>query len=206
MLVDAWHVLRSDSEEGCDIGSLSSIKSLEKGDEAKGEPTNTSFPHGNNHIFDNDNEDYNSDEGEEPSEDEAAMDYPGQYTQSLGWGSGQQLNGPVKKAATESSKNASEPDRREVIQRFPINNPCRLRIRLPGSTNESVLEEFDSNEKLAVVYTCVKSHIPSSSSESAASPRLGGGYDTHWALALATRIKLVSFRFLGYICLFVSCF
>ena len=157
------------------------LKSLEEGDEAKDEPANNIFPHGNNHIsdndhiFNNDNEDDNSDEDEdeEPSEDEAAMDYPGQYTHSLGWGSGQQLNGPAKTAATESSKNASEPDRREVIQRLPVNNPCRLRIRLPGSTNESVLEEFDSNEKLAVVYKCVKSHIPSSSSKSAAaSPRL----------------------------------
>jgi len=123
------------------------------------------------------------DEEEDSDEDDGYNEISNPYSTKYGWGSGQALNGPpqvMKKPVTsnkQSSTGASlKPQNQEeavVISRLPITEPCRLRIRLPGSMNESILEEFDSNEKLAVIYKWVNSQIPTSSSSSGVtSPRL----------------------------------
>lgn len=110
-------------------------------------------------------------------------EYSGYGINSYGrWGSGQQLGQKSDNQKKESFKKLadissvptnSKMQEDQQTSRLPIVNPCQLRIRLPESGNKSVLEIFDSNEKLSVLYRCLKncvSNFPTSSRS--ISPRL----------------------------------
>jgi len=152
------------------------------------------------HMLDSDNSD--EDDGFEEVEDEEDEMYA-QYGTKHGWGLGQALNGPLQgtkdiltgdEKSRKKAKKGAEPlkpkelEETVIISRLPIKEPCHLRIRLPGSTNKSIMGEFDSNEKLAVIYKWVNTLIPvSPSSLGMRSPRyvqLPGIYDTSGSQAL----------------------
>ncbi len=95
------------------------------------------------------------------------------------WGSGQQLgqkSDEVKKAPFTQPMDISLSNSKKeenLTSRLPITDPCKLRIRLPGSGNESVLEIFDGNEKLSVLYNYLKYHVSElPTSSRSVSPRL----------------------------------
>jgi len=141
-------------------------------------------------AVDEENSDYDDDDGpnEEDYDEDDGFDDISEYGTKHGWGLGQPLNTPPEEtektsACDEQSRKkakkiiaSSKPQNQDeavIISRLPVMEPCRLRIRLPGSRNESIIGEFDSNEKLAVIYKWVKSLIPAlPSSSEVPSPKL----------------------------------
>lgn len=106
--------------------------------------------------------------------DNGAIDYsePEPYYNSgfSNWGTGQQLgetmdtkphnfNAKVSIQKEDNSKKHCEDNIDHEIARFPINEPCRVRVRLPESMNETLNEIFDSSEKLSTLYKLVKAYI-----------------------------------------------
>mmetsp|Transcript_2944 Transcript_2944/g.4270 ORF Transcript_2944/g.4270 Transcript_2944/m.4270 type:complete len:507 (-) Transcript_2944:111-1631(-) len=111
---------------------------------------------------------------EEFEDEEDDMEYDGDEYNGYGansfghWGIGKTLGLKSDEPKKESvqPKNVSVPTnskkQENQIQRLPIITPCHLRIRLPESVTsqeKSVLEIFDSNEKLSVLYHCLKSYV-----------------------------------------------
>jgi len=131
-----------------------------------------------NDDYEEEEEEEGEDDGDDYDEDDNFNEMSNPYATKHGWGSGQPLNGPseVMKKKAKGTGVSLKPQNQEeavAISRLPITEPCRLRIRLPGSRNNSLLEEFDSNEKLAVIYKWVNSQIPTlPSSSRMTSPRL----------------------------------
>ena len=70
------------------------------------------------------------------------------------WGTGQRLNeitSPIMVSKDGAPAKIS-------VSRLPVKDSRRLRIRLPS--NSSIVEVFDSTEKLKTVYQVIKSHLP----------------------------------------------
>lgn len=113
---------------------------------------------------DSDSDDHDGDGSD--SDDDHAMHYTSMYGKEQDWGTGLRLDGASHPPLTVTqSSNKSKQKGEEGINakasstlRLPVETSCRLRIRLPDT---SIVEEFDGNEKLAVVYKIVKTHIPS---------------------------------------------
>lgn len=100
-------------------------------------------------------------------DDGSAIDYDEVHNSvSNKWGAGYRLD----EATSSASKQPAHETVPNNIPRLPIKKSCRLRIRLPSS---SIVEEFDCNEKLTVVYKVVKSHMPTRTIHNTmSSPRL----------------------------------
>ena len=71
------------------------------------------------------------------------------------WGIGHKLNDDSTTA--QSTKKPASTDNAPPVPRLVVKDSRKIRIRLP--TSSVVTEEFDSNEKLVVVYKVVKSHM-----------------------------------------------
>jgi hypothetical protein len=129
----------------------------------------------NHESYHNTQDESSEDEMEEDEDDDY---YDGYGMNSKQWGSGhhlgQKIGETVKKPAAQIKEDAAEAEILDTVQRLPVNDPCRLRIRLPQSNNnESLLEILDSSENLSVLYKCVKVHIlATSESSNLTSPRL----------------------------------
>ena len=77
------------------------------------------------------------------------------YSHTSRWGTGHRLNDDTTTA--QSDKTSASTDNVPPVSRLVVKDSRKIRIRLP--TSSLVMEEFDSNEKLAVVYKVVKSHM-----------------------------------------------
>jgi len=109
-----------------------------------------------------DSEDEQMQSVEEPLSDEddgSDIDYDEVHNSvSNKWGAGYRLDEVTSSASKQPVHEAVPNNISHVsVPRLPIKKSCRLRIRLPSS---SIVEEFDCNEKLTVVYKVVKSHMP----------------------------------------------
>ena len=109
-------------------------------------------------------------------------------------GSGQQLGQTMETIPMEIKKDVLEDtvtlsNYSGQIARPPINDPCRVRIRLPVPVNETVNDVFDGSDKLSLLYKYVKAQMQYNP-KTTPSPRLSqlrGISNDHGSQAVAVR-------------------
>mmetsp|Transcript_329 Transcript_329/g.344 ORF Transcript_329/g.344 Transcript_329/m.344 type:complete len:1132 (-) Transcript_329:39-3434(-) len=117
-----------------------------------------------NHLeedgFEDDEEEFGSEEDyDDEYETDAYKNSRWGYGQQLGLKSRQQSDGSINVPHVHETNATPKTDVIDSISRLPINDPCRLRIRISNSTTKTLQEVFDSSEKLSVLYKFVKLYI-----------------------------------------------
>lgn len=100
--------------------------------------------------------------------------HPNMSSKHHGWGTGSQLGNttaPVAAAAAKTTTTTVEEPAKKVAPKksIPPDQLCRLRIRLPN--NKSVVEDFEKNDSLSVVYRRLEPQVPEEKSKK--SPAVG---------------------------------
>lgn len=140
-------------------------------------------------------EDEEQSDMEEDMEDEDDEYYDYHSEQYNRWGSGQQLGQTMETIPMDTEKEVlkdtvATSNHIGQIASPPINDPCRVRIRLSAPVNETVNEVFDGSDKLSLLYKYVQAQMQEKTNKNSTAPsprltQLRGITNNHGSQAVA---------------------